>query len=497
MSFIRKIKRNGNVYLAEVENKRIDGKCVQRHVRYIGKEVDGKTKLSASISDIQIDEVKLYGPLLVLHHLATEIDLPNLLGKYSNEILSLVYAHCLNYKSINKMSQWFSRTDLSFMLNIGDVTEKRLLTALDHLEQSDCEGLQRALFNNVVKKIPVKKKGLVYDVTNTYLYGKQCPLAKRGHDKEGVKGRKLIQIGLAVTQEKGIPLFHKVFDGNIHDAKTLTDLMSTMKTYRISDGLLVYDRGIASADNIRETGALGWNTLCGLSLHNNLKKIIRALNEKDIINFDNRVQSNKTIFYVKSIPHEIDSVSGTLAICFNDNKKIALRESRYDEIREAQKLLAKNKKIKTGMEKLLNINGSINRKALLEAEEFDGYSCIFATCPMRKENMVRLYFDKDVVEKAFHSLKGITQLRPIRHWLYNRVLAHVIICYLSYTLLAVLKHYMEPLKMSPVTALHHLDTMHKIYMRDKKKEFKINRIVTLTKIQKDILRAVNPGLLKV
>ena len=90
MVFIRKIKRDGKVYLAEVENKRINGKTIQRHIRYIGKEVDGETKLASSISDIQIDEVKFYGPLLVLHHIATKIGIPELLGECSNEILSLI-----------------------------------------------------------------------------------------------------------------------------------------------------------------------------------------------------------------------------------------------------------------------------------------------------------------------------------------------------------------------------------------------------------------------
>ena len=37
MSFIKKIKKNGRIYLAEVENKWIDGKSVQKHIRYVGK----------------------------------------------------------------------------------------------------------------------------------------------------------------------------------------------------------------------------------------------------------------------------------------------------------------------------------------------------------------------------------------------------------------------------------------------------------------------------
>jgi hypothetical protein len=70
MGFIRKIKRGGKTYLAEVKNVRVKGKVVQRHIRYIGKEADGKTILSSSISNIQIDDVKIFGPLLVLNQIA-------------------------------------------------------------------------------------------------------------------------------------------------------------------------------------------------------------------------------------------------------------------------------------------------------------------------------------------------------------------------------------------------------------------------------------------
>ena len=123
MSFIRKIKKNNKIYLAEVENKWIDGKCVQRHIRYVGKEVDGKKILTSSVSNLKVDQVKLYGPLLVLNHIANEISLSKYLGQFAGEILSLVYAHCLDYKSVNQMPNWFKRTDLNMMLQLENLTE--------------------------------------------------------------------------------------------------------------------------------------------------------------------------------------------------------------------------------------------------------------------------------------------------------------------------------------------------------------------------------------
>ena len=168
------------------------------------KEADGKTILSSSISNIEIDQVKLYGPLLVLHHLASEIHLADHLGPYAREILSLGYAHCLDYKSVNQMARWFERTDLSMMLQLEKLTEDRLLKALDDLEAtSDLQELQKEIFMSVQAQYHLKDSGIIYDVTNTYLYGKNCPLGKLGHDKEGVKCRPLIQIGLGVTRAGG------------------------------------------------------------------------------------------------------------------------------------------------------------------------------------------------------------------------------------------------------------------------------------------------------
>ena len=132
-----------------------------------------------------------------------------------------------------------------------------------------------------------------------------------------------------------------------------------------------------------------------------------------------------------------------------------------------------------------------------EAEEFDGYSCIFCTKNLSDEDMVRLYFDKDVVERAFKTLKGVTNLRPIRHWLYKRVISHIFICYLSYLLLSILKLNLKPLNISPEEALRNLESMYKVYLSDKsKKNCTLSRTVTLSKTQEKILRAVDKRLLK-
>jgi transposase len=497
LSFIRKIRVGSRIYLAEVESKRVDGKVIQRHIRYVGREADGKTILSSSISDVTIDKVKLHGPLLVLNHLAQEIGLSEVLGDYGDEILSLVYAHCLDYKSINHMTQWFERTDLNMILDLEELTEHRLLSALDSLEEQNQGVLQRRIFENVCKRYDLDTKGLVYDVTNTYLYGKKCPLGKWGKDKDGVLGRPLIQIGLGVTQKEGVPVFHKTYEGNIHDSRTFQDAITLFEDYKIKDGMVVFDRGIPSEKNCKDVEALGWRVLCGLKADGGLKSFVSPiLKNKSFLDLKHRVKLGKrNVFYVLTRPYAVGKVRGTLALCFNERKKHDLKESRYDEIEEAQDRLSEGKIVKEGLEVLFSKSGHLIPARLVEEEALDGYSFIFTTARLSPSEMVRLYFDKDLVEKAFQSLKGVVRLRPIRHWLYNRVVAHVFICYLAYLLLSLLKLRLKKLEMSPVAALQELDTLYKVYMRDSRKGFELSRVVALSKQQEKIMKTIDKKLL--
>lgn len=499
MSFIRKVRRNGKIYLAEVKTTRIDGKVSQKFIRYIGKEVDGERILSTSISNMNIEEVKIYGPFIVLDQISKELNLKEYLGEYSNEILSLVYAHCVDPKSINKMEDWFKTTDLNFILDLENLTEKRLLNALDSIEKIDFDFIQRKIYEEAKEKYKLKGGGIVYDVTNTYLYGKKCPLAKLGKDKRGVRGSKLIQIGLGVTREEGFPVFHKTFSGNIADARTLTDLISIFSEYKVKSGVIVFDRGVSSEINIKFLKKYGWDSICGLKSTSILKKIILDnIQIENMLNIKNRIKVNNSTFYVITIDHNLGEIKGRLSICFNEKKQRDIRESRYDEISEGRLALKSGEVIKDGLKKYFWQNGSIKHEVIEQEQKMDGFSFIFCTKKLRNDEIVRIYFtDKDIVERAFKSLKGVTQLRPIRHWLYNRVKAHILICYFSYMILSVIKLKLKKMEVSPVKALEELKTLYKVYLKEKNNEFEITRISSLSKFQENILKSIDKKLVKI
>ena len=109
MSFIRKIKKGNSVYLAEVENQRIGGKIVQKHIRYVGKEVDDKPILTGSVERSSVDKVTIFGPLLILDEIAKQIYLAEVLGDFGDYLLSLAYAHCVAPDSLIRNESMVSK----------------------------------------------------------------------------------------------------------------------------------------------------------------------------------------------------------------------------------------------------------------------------------------------------------------------------------------------------------------------------------------------------
>jgi len=221
------------------------------------------------------------------------------------------------------MSRWFERTDLNMLLNLDGLTESKLLMALDFLESKNIEKLQKDIFKNVKSFYKLSFFVLIYDVTNTYFCGKKCSISQFGKDKDRVSGRPLIQIGLGVTFNQPIPIFHKVFEGNIHDSKTLRDIVTTFQNYNIRHGIFVFDRGITSKVNLYEIKKiLKWDVLCGLTLNLSLKKTLRTIIKTEkIVQYSNRIRLKNAVFYVIEKEYTHGEIKGKIAICFNEQSK--------------------------------------------------------------------------------------------------------------------------------------------------------------------------------
>lgn len=495
MVFIKRIKKGGYVYLAEVKSVREGSKVRHKFIRYVGKEVDGKTVLSGSIDRAQVDKVAVHGPLLIIDAVAKQVGLSELLGEFGEYLLSLAYAHCVAPDSVRKLTKWFERTDIHSLLHIPDVTYKKLLEALDSVEGLNGEFVQDKIFKTIKRQFNLDPDGFFYDLTSVYFYGVKCPIAKK-KKKPKSKNQLQVQVGLAVTKDEGLPIFHKVFEGNIFDSKTLPDILVALREHDVKDAFLVWDRGVSSELNISDAKSVGFEVLCGLALKGYVKKVAKkVVSEKDLSSIKNRVRLKSTTFYAKKFRYKYRGISGYLIVCLNEKQKQEIKERRYDKISEAQELLSQKKELGPGIKKYLK-GKSLNYTAIKEAETFDGVSAIFCTKNLTQDEIIRAYFEKDRVEKAFRTMKGLLEMDKIRFWLTGKVKAHIFICYLSYLLLSLLDYKLRTTNTNATKAIGIMESMYKIFITDPKTKNKFIKTVTLSKQQEKILKAIDKKLLE-
>jgi hypothetical protein len=69
---------------------------------------------------------------------------------------------------------------------------------------------------------------VLYDVSSSYVEGRCCPLAKRGYNRDGKKGKAQIVYGLLCAAD-GCPVAIEVFDGNTGDPTTVADQVAKLK----------------------------------------------------------------------------------------------------------------------------------------------------------------------------------------------------------------------------------------------------------------------------
>ena len=453
MAFIRKIRKGNAIYLAKVESYRENGKVKQRVLEYVGKEENGVPVQKIDINKLNIANVKQYADVTVLHQLALELKLNYLLGKHNKSIIALLIAHLICKGSILRVSKWIEHSTIKEVLGLNELTTEMLYNGLDYLDECNFDKIEQSIFEFWSKNDPGDNKSFVLDVTDTYYNGKHDDSSVR-KGKDG-KISKLIQIGLGVSFENGFPIFHKSYAGNISNIKILEDLMSTMARRGIKT--IVMDRGFYSENNVVDLNKLKMKLIVGVKQSIGIKKnILGKIDRNEIYTSKNQVLLKNTYVYVQ----ELEFLFGKIVVIYNPKYEALKRD----------KMLAD--------------------EATDKDVEFVGYSLIFHNTNLKPNAVVKKYFDKDVVERSFRSMKGDVQLHPIRLWTPQRVSAHIKICYLSMCILSLIKFKCRKISSSPIEILNELQSIYKVNLMHSKTKQKFSKVVTLSNNQKNILKAL-------
>ena len=184
------------------------------------------------------------------------------------------------------------------------------------------------------------------------------------------------------------------------------------------------------------------------------RNILSTINRDSIYTQKCQVALKDTFVYVQ----EVDFLFVKLAVIYNPKYEALKRD----------KILA---------------SGSSDAEA-----KYVGYSLIFHNTGLSAGGAVKKYFDKDIVERSFRTMKGDVQLHPIRLWMSQRVKAHIKICYLSLCMLSYMQYKCRKLRLSASAILKELQTVYKVKLKHKTTKQEFEKIVTISNTQKDILK---------
>lgn len=412
---------------------------------------------------------------------------------WSLSSLVLVIGRLLDPSSeLHTAEHWYPKTALPELLGVPvhQVDDNRLYRALDELLPHKA-ALEEHLKNRLGELFDLEYDLLLYDVTSTFFEGQaEFPMAQRGYSRDQRGDCKQVCIGLVVSR-CGMPLGYEVFAGNTADVTTVKHIVATMENrYGKSDRIWVMDRGMVSEANLKflregnrryivgtpksllkqveqQLLSEGWHKireglevkLCAVPHDAGADEDSEEGEEEEAPDIANTVPSPETFILCRSqdrwqkeeaivrrFEQKIEDRLKSMATRCEKQKRQPMKVER-----EVGRLLGQN----TRAAKLFDVTvGAIDGRARLtwkKVERLRDWTTLSAGCYLLRTNVAdwsdeelwKAYIQLTEAEAAFRIHKSDLSLRPIWHQKEDRVLAHILVCFLSYVLWKTLSQLCE------------------------------------------------------
>ena len=392
---------------------------------------------------------------------AHRIGLDRILGPDGNRcrdlVLAMIVGRILDPASklaaARALSPATATSSLGTVLGLGEVDEDELYAALDWLLERQ-PAIETALARRHLKNGTL----VLYDVSSSYMEGRCCPIAQRGYSRDGRRGTLQIVYGLLCAPD-GCPVAIQVFEGNTGDPMTLAAQVEKLKQrFALDHVVLVGDRGMITQARLTEdikAAGLDWITALRAPA---IQELVKG-GALQLSLFDQRDMAAITS---PDFPDE------RLIVCRNPDLAAQRTRKRQELLAATERDLARiqaavgrqRKPLRGAAQIALAVGAVIEQHKMRKHFELaiTDHSFVFArkTAEIAAEAAtdgiyivrtglsvdvlddaatVRSYKSLSQVERAFRCIKTVDlHLRPIYHWLADRVRAHVFLCTLAYYL---------------------------------------------------------------
>jgi hypothetical protein len=418
---------------------------------------------------LQIERSLPHGHVAAVLGVLRALDLERLISRERRRerdlVVAMVAQRLIGPGSKLSATRRFAQTTLAGELGLGEVKEAELLGAMDWLLERQ-ERIEQAL----AKRHLAGEGFMLYDLSSSYVEGRCCPLASLGHSRDGKRGTAQVNYGLVCSPE-GRPVAIDVHDGSTQDQTTVPGAVQAVRErFGIQDVVFVGDRGMmtkAHATALTEAGVAFVSALKSAQI-----KALVDSGDLQLTLFD---EVNLAEISSDAFPGERLVVCRNPALAAERKRKredlLAATEAELDKVRamvqgprgtlraadagtigtRAGKVVNRFKLAKHFDLQIADGAFAYARKSEQIAAEasLDGLYVIRTTCPDTKLStpgaVVRAYKQLKMAERAFRTMKGPIEIRPIYHHLEDRVRAHAFICMLAYYVAFELQARLAPL----------------------------------------------------
>jgi hypothetical protein len=291
-----------------------------------------------------------------------------------------------------------------------------------------------------------------FDTTSTYFEGVSLAgWAERGFSRDHRYDHLQLVIGVVMRRD-GVPITIEIWPGNTADVKTLSPILESLQQrFGIREVVLVCDRGMISAGNLRALTDRGFKYIVGTRMRSYLEV------RENVLRRAGRYRVVEHNLHVKEV--RVDD--RRYIVCLNPERAEKDRQARaaiLDSLRKKTGALGQvvpNRGYRRFLKTRSNVV-EIDEEKVRGDERFDGKFVLRTNTNLPAVDVAEAYKQLTWIERLWRELKDVMEVRPIYHHLVkDNVRGHIFASFLALHLaselrrrLAALRHEHAP-KSSP------------------------------------------------
>ena len=449
----------GVSYYHLVESYRDNGKVKQRTLLSLGKVEDGKLEqLAAAIikhtdkisvfnlaKDVDINDTYILGPLLILDRMINTLGLSDCLSmlqrkhhKLEFDFKKVVFTQlCSRFvKPVSKLAlydNWIGRMYPGMIEH--DTAIQHIYRSLDLLHKHK-EDIEKYLFSYGKNLFDICVDVVLYDLTTLRFESTRTDigdLRQFGYSKEMRSDCTQVVLGL-LTDTEGIPLCFEVHAGNTFEGNTLDGIVDRIsKKMVIRRFIFVADRGLFSMANLEHIRKRNGEFIVGLKMGVLKQHIQKGFYDLEQFTWLN----NDLAIYETSFGDDRCIITWSRVRADRDRKSREEVLERINATLASSKPVSKKFITNRAYKKYILVKNesqcALNQKAINDEKKKDGFFGIITNVKeMSSTEIVSNYKELWRIEDAFGEMKGTLKSRPMFHWTDQRIIGHLMLCFLSH-----------------------------------------------------------------